>query len=139
ATQDTLLVVAFLGYVLAFLRRSWGWTAVWAFFTYTSLPNGLLLLGFWLVGWFLVRRPLPWRDVLILGAIIFGCMVAGGLLPRVIVALGGPPPGGEYGLGGLLVRFAFLQLTDWTRLAYIVVPCGIVPAIALLFWKRQDT
>jgi hypothetical protein len=139
ATQDTLLVVGFLGYVLAFLRRSWGWTAAYALITYTSLPNGLLLLGFWLVAWFLVNRPLPWRDTVRGGAIVFGCMVAGALLPRLIAAAGGPVPGGEYGLGGLLVRFAFLQLTDWTRLAYIVVPCGIVPAIALLFWRRQDT
>jgi hypothetical protein len=139
ATQDTLLVVGFLGYVLSFLRRRWGWTALFAFLTYASLPNGLLLLGFWLVAWFLVRRPLPWRDTAAGGAIILGCMVAGAALPRLIALAGGPVPGGEYGLGGLLVRFAFLQLTDWTRLAYLLVPCGIVPAIALLFWKRQDT
>lgn len=139
ATQDTLLVVGFLGYVLSFLRRSWGWTAAFAFLTYASLPNGLLLLGFWLVAWFLVRRPLPWRDTVVGGAILFGCMVAGAALPALIALGGMPVPGGEYGLGGLLIRFAFLQLTDWTRLAYLVVPCGIVPAIALLFWKRQDT
>ena len=138
ATQDTLLVVGFLGYVLSFLRRSWGWTAAFAFVTCASLPNGLLLLGFWLVAWFLVRRPLPWRDAAVGGAILFGCLVAGALLPRLIALVGGPVPGEEYGLGGLLIRFAFLQLTDWTRLAYLIIEPGLdvlplfAEAIALL-------
>lgn len=138
ATQDTLLVVAFLGFVLSFIRRAWGWAAAFALGTYLSLPNGLLLLGFWLIAWFLVARPRPWRDVLLGGAIVFGCMVAAGLAPAVLTMLGAPAPGGEYSGARLLIRFAFLQVTDWTRLAYLVVPCGILPALSLLAWKAQD-
>jgi hypothetical protein len=138
ATQDTLLVAAFLGFVLSFLRKAWGWAALFALFTYVSLPNGLLLLGFWIVAWFLVTTPRPWRESIISGGIVLGCMVLAGLAPRALSALGAPPPGGEYGAAAILVRFAYLQVTDWTRLAYVVVPCGIVPALALIAWRRQD-
>lgn len=138
ATQDTLLVVAFLGFVLSFVRRSWAWAGLFGLYTYLSLPNGLLLLGFWLIGWFLVVRPRPWRDVIVGAAIIAGCMVASKLVAVVLTATGAPAPGGEYTGARLLLRFAFLQVTDWPRLAYLIVPCGILPALGLLAWKAQD-
>lgn len=139
ATQDTLVVVAFLGFALAFFERSYMWAAVWAFLACASLPNGMLLIGFLLTGALLAQRPQPWRHVLAGGAAVAVAVVALSMLPLALALAGAPAPGSEYGAGGLITRFAFLQITDVTRLAYLLVPCGILPALALLAWRRQDT
>lgn len=138
ATQDTLLMVGFLGFVLAFAQRAWGWAAGYALLTYLSLPNGLLLLGFWALARLVVERPFRWRLAVAGGAMVAGSMVVGAMLPPLLRALGAASPGGEYSALHLLLRFAYLQVTDWTRLAYLIVPGGIVPAFALLAWRRQD-
>ena len=65
-------------------------------------------------------------------------MVAGVLVPRLLDLVGAAPPGSEHGLLELVRYFAYLQFTDWTRLAFVVVPCGILPVLALFQWPRQD-
>lgn len=138
ATQDTLLVVCFLGFALAWSTARWAWMTGFALLTCLSLPNGLLLLGFWLVATLLAWRPIAWGPaVRVAGAIVL-CMGVAALAAPLLAALGAPAPGGEYGAAGLLRRFAFLQVTDVRRLAYLIVPCGILPAAALLAWRRQD-
>jgi len=42
------------------------------------------------------------------------------------------------GGGNLLLRLRFLRFDDWTRFAYLIVPGGVVPAIALVNWRRFD-
>jgi hypothetical protein len=138
ATQDTLLVVAFLGFVLALLQQRWGWAALWAFLTHTSLPNGLLLMGFWLVARWVLDRRLHGREVAAGAGVVVLAVLAVGLIGPLLKAAGASAPGGEYGAAGLLLRFAFLQVTDIGRFAYVIVPCGILPALALLRWGRQD-
>jgi hypothetical protein len=138
ATQDTLLVIVFLGAVHAQLQRAWGWFAFFTALTYVSLPSGLLLVAFWLLAVLVAVRPWRWRPVTIGFAVLFGCMLGAALLPRILAALGAPPPGGEYGLAGILRYFAFLQFTDWRRFLYVAVACGIAPVILLFFWRRHD-
>jgi hypothetical protein len=138
ATQDTLLVIVFLGAIHAHLERHWGWFAFFTALTYVSLPSGLLLVAFWLLGVLVAVRPWRWRPVIAGFAVLFGCMVAAALVPRILAALGAPPPGGEYGIAGILRYFAFLQFTDWRRFVYVAVACGIAPFIVLFFWRRHD-
>lgn len=138
ATQDSLLIACFLGFVLAFERGRAGWMAAFALLTHLSLPNGFLLIGFWVVAVILSRRPLPLRELAITVGALAGCVLLGALAPRILAALGQPEPGGEYGLAGLLTRFAFLQLTDVRRFLFLAVPCGVLPMIALFVWRRQD-
>jgi hypothetical protein len=138
ATQDTLLVIVFLGAIHAHLVRAWGWFAFFSALTYVSLPSGLVLLVFWLLGVLVAVRPWRWRPVIAGFAVLLGCMVVAALVPRILAALGAPPPGGEYGLAGILRYFAFLQLTDWRRVAYVAVACGIAPFLLLFFWRRHD-
>jgi hypothetical protein len=136
ATQDTLLVVCFLAFVLAFARAETGWLIVWTALTYVSLPNGALLLALWMVA------AAPWaarRRMLVTAvAALAVCVIAGALLPLVTRAAGLPPPGEEYGGLQVLRYFAFLQLTDWRRLLYAAVPAGILPALGLVAWRRHD-
>jgi hypothetical protein len=138
ATQDALVMVCFLGWAYSLLRREWGWLTLFTALCYTASPSGLLLIGFGLLAVPLVMRPRPLGWLLPAGAALLACMVAGGLLPRILEALGAPRPGQEHGPLGILRYFAFLQFTDWKRLGLVLIPCGIVPAIGLFLWRRQD-
>ena len=135
ATQDTLLVVCFLGFALASLRRDWPRFALFALLTFTSLPNGILMIGFWAAAMMVGKR---WSRAIACAWALVGLVVFAVIAPRLLALAGLPAPGGEYSGGGLFVRFAFLQLTDVRRFLYLLVPCGIMPGIALLFWRRMD-
>lgn len=138
ATQDSLLMICCLGAMDAYWRREWGWLGLFAALTYTSLPNGLILLGFLMFADLCVTRPVPWRQgarlAITIGACVIGAMVAS----RIVAALGAPPPGGEYGVVGILKYFAFLQFTDWSRLVLILVPAGILPFVTFFRWSILD-
>lgn len=138
ATQDTLLVIAMLGVVLASLRRAWGWLFWFTILTLTSLPSGLVLVAFWLVARWLVERPRPWGDLVRSGAVLVGAMMLLALVPRVLALLGAPTPGGEYGVAGLARYFAFLQLVDVARVRYAAIPAGLFPVLVLVAWRWQD-
>ncbi|MEP7343695.1 MAG: hypothetical protein ABI877_00450 [Gemmatimonadaceae bacterium] len=138
ATQDTLLVVCCLAAMDAYWRHEWAWLGLFAALTYTSLPNGLILLGFLLVADLCVTRPVPWRQGARLAITIVACAIGAGVLSRLIAALGVPMPGGEYGLVGILRYFAFLQFTDWSRLLLVVVPAGILPFATFFRWSILD-
>ena len=43
-----------------------------------------------------------------------------------------------YASGSILDRVRYLTFTDVRRVLFLVVPGGILPAFALLFWRRQD-
>lgn len=136
ATQDTLTVACVLGAIAASLRAERGWTALFTFLSYISLPSGLMLLGLWLIAAFLFVRPRPVRGLVALAVSLIACAIAARFAPAVLAALGAPRPGGEY--ESLLSRFAYLQLGDARRTLFALAPCGLVPGLALLAWKRFD-
>lgn len=138
ATQDTLLMIVWLGVPIAAIRKETGWLAWFIALAYISLPSGLILVGFWIVARWLIVRPRPWREILLTGGLLLGTMVIAAFLPRLLLALGSAPPGGEYGLAGILRYFAFLQFTDLTRFLYVAIPCGLFPGIAIFAWRSQD-
>ncbi|MBT8402635.1 MAG: hypothetical protein KJP18_02180 [Gemmatimonadetes bacterium] len=43
-----------------------------------------------------------------------------------------------YGSASLIQRFRFLDLLPWDRLRFVLVPVGVVPALAFFAWARQD-
>ena len=137
ATQDTLLVVMFLAYVLFFVEKRQWWMALALALTYLSLPNGLLLILLWLAA-VMFWRPRPSRQIVQSVAVLTGCFLGASLFSQLLPAINLPPPGGEYGVTGLLSRFAFLQFTDWHRFVYAILPGGLVPALALVGWNRLD-
>ena len=71
-------------------------------------------------------------------AVLAGWTVISFLAPPILRAANLPPPGNEYGLLGLLRYLAFLQWSDWRRILFVAVPVGILPALSLLLWRRQD-
>lgn len=136
ATQDTLTVACVLGAIAASLRAERGWTALFTLLAYVSLPSGLMLLGLWLIAAFLFVRPRPVRGLVAVAAALIACALAARFAPAALAAFGAPRPGGEY--ESLLSRFAYLQVADGRRLLFMLAPCGLIPGLALLAWKRFD-
>ncbi len=136
ATQDTLTVACVLGAVAASLRGERAWTALFTALSYASLPSGLMLLGLWSVAAALFVRPRPLRGVATMLVTLAACGVLARLAPTLLEWLGQPRPGDEY--ESLIARFSYLQATDVRRALFALVPCGIVPGLALLAWRRFD-
>jgi len=137
-TQDTLSMICFLGFVLSFLEGRASGIVAFGILTHLCSPNGLLLIGFWGLSAALVMRPRPWRELRATGLALLACLLLSALVPRLLVASGLPAPGREYAILGLLRRFAFLQVTDWRRVLFVAVPCGLVPLLVLPRFRGQD-
>jgi len=138
ATQDTLLMIVYLVVIAAAVMEHRGWLALGIALTYVSLPNGLILIGFWIVARLLAERPRRWREAGLVAALVAGTVLVAALVPALLSALGAPPPGREYGIAGTLRYFAFLQFTDLKRLIYIALPAGVVPIFMACAWRNQD-
>jgi hypothetical protein len=136
AVQDTLLMACFLAFVAAFLDRRISAMAAFLLLPWMTLPNGLLLGGFWLVAAFLCLKPRPWKRLATVAGVLAGCFVLSKLLPPLLEAIGHPPPGSEY--ESLLERFRYVTLTDFRRILFVAVPCGVLPFLALFAFRKQD-
>ncbi len=137
--QDTMLVALFAATIIAVASDEVGWMMLFGLLSYFALPNGLLLLGMLWMAVLLVYRPVPRRIVITLGTLIIACIVLGTLLPYLLRRVGSLAPGGEYGSDMLLNRVLMVQFSDWRRLLYVLIPCGIAPVAAIFLWKRQDS
>ena len=150
ATQDTLLMVCFLGFLLAFRRDQRIWMSFWIALVCLSLPSGVLLIALWLLSVIWLWRPRPWSRIKVSIAVLATTVVLASLAPVVLAALDLPPPGGEYSAASLLGRFigpqqgeslrlSFLWKEDYLRRwAFLIFPSGILPAVSLFLWRRQD-
>lgn len=137
ATQDTLFLVLLLGMLTASIedrRRGFAALAVLAILCSQAT---MALTVFWLAArWLADRdaRPQVLRHVLAFGAAVV--MVA--LVPVLLAAAGAASPGQEHNIIGMLAKFATLEATDVRRLAFVFVPAGLYPALALLRLRRRD-
>ncbi len=61
APRETLLMVCFLGFVRAMVRREYAWVAGFGVLTYRALPSGILLMMLWLFAEIVLVRPIPVR------------------------------------------------------------------------------
>ncbi len=132
ATQDTLLMATFTGYLVAFLDRSPAWMVAFAVLTYAGLPSGPLLIVLWSGAALVFLRPVPWFALAWSVAALTVAVLLGVLGPALLELLGAPVPGDEYAGASLVDRLRDPVLSDVRRLLYWVVPCGIAPALVFL-------
>ncbi|WP_284162995.1 hypothetical protein [Frigidibacter sp. SD6-1] len=138
AARETLAMVAFMGYILAFLDNRRALMVTAGVMAHLSIPTGGLWLLLWPIAVWLVWRPRP-IEALRSAALTLAVAAAISVLVPVIVKLAGLPiPGNEFSAEAVVQRLRFVAFTDWNRFAFLAVPCGLLPALALLTWRRQD-
>ncbi len=137
-TREPQVMVAFLGFVTFFLRRQYFWMTVFSGLTFIAVPSGIVLTGFVLIATALVWSPVPWRHLVKSGVLILAVAVVAKAIPIVLANLGLIGAHDEFSSGNLLRRLRFVTPFVTERLAYWIVPGGIVPALALLAWRWQD-
>ena len=129
----TALMVATLGFLFG---GETGWFLLTALFTYFTRPTALPLLGFAFIAVALGVREGRHGLLLRIAAALALCLVAGLVFDKVLPRLMGVAFAQDAAsLGG---RIRFLRFDDVRRVLFVVIPCGILPALALGAWKRQD-
>jgi len=138
AAFETLTVLCIAATILfAWEGRTW-WMLAFALLACFARPTGLLVLGLLAVGT-VTLAPAQRRGQLVrLAMAIVLCVVAAMLYERVLVPRKADGLQVGYASGSILDRVRYLTFTDVRRLLFLVVPSGILPALALLFWRRQD-
>ncbi len=136
--QDTLFLACLLGFIYAFVQEDRPGIVLFLGLTVMTLPSWVALVGLWLAAVALLWRPIPWRQLAFVGGLCVLVVLALAVLPRVLARLSLPAPGGEHASGELLERLQFLRLADWKRWLYLILPGGILPALYLIAWRRQD-
>jgi hypothetical protein len=137
AGAETMAVAMMLAAFVALLKRRTTIFLVAAGLAHVTLPSGmlfLLLLG--ASAFFVTRdRSLAAR----VGAAVALCVVLTLLYEKVYVPNVLPEGvAAGAGSGSMAGRMRLLIFHDFGRLAFLVIPCGILPAIFLFAWRRQD-
>lgn len=138
AARETLAMVCFMGYILAFLEDRRALMLLTGVMAHLSIPTGGLWLLLWPLAVLLAWRPMP-RERLIFAAVVLGVAASISVVgPMVVKAAGLPIPGNEFDAKGVIQRLRFVAFTDWNRFAFLAIPTGVVPTLFLLSWRRQD-
>lgn len=138
AARETLAMVFFMGYILAFLTdRRWLMLGA-GIMAYLSIPTGGLWLLLWPLAVAVVWRPAPKDKLIFAGVVLSVCAAIAVLAPIAIRLTGLPFPGEEFDAAQIIQRLRYVALVDWQRFAFLALPVGIVPVLFLFTWKRQD-
>lgn len=137
-TQDTLLMVCFVGFILSFFKRQKFWLFYFQLLTLISAPAGLMLIGLWIICVILIWRPIPKQILFLTIGYFILCKILMIMFPILLNVFNLPTPGEEHGLIGMLKKYHFIQFGDYKRVAYLLFPSGIIPAIYLFYWKKHD-
>ncbi|WP_171238987.1 hypothetical protein [Ruegeria sp. HKCCA5763] len=138
AVRETLVMVLFLGYVYLVVTNQMSAAFILGILAYMSLPTGGLWMLLVLIAFFLVWRPRDWTRIGWMFGLLVLCAAIGTVGPVLITAAGLPVPGGEFDLKGIVNRLRYVTFWEPARLAYLIVPAGILPALSMVFWRRQD-
>lgn len=138
AARETLAMICFMGYILAFIADRRALMIAAGVMAHLSIPTGGLWLLLWPIAVVLVWRPLP-RERLLWAGITLAVAAAISIFGPMLVQLAGLPfPGDEFNAIGIIHRLRYVAFADWNRFAFLAVPVGILPALSLLLWRRQD-
>ncbi|MCR9077510.1 MAG: hypothetical protein NXH78_00295 [Hyphomonadaceae bacterium] len=148
-SREPAIVFTFLGFVLFGMMKRYAWMIIFAALSYTAGPNGLILMGLWTGSLFLVSsrlwplntdalRTWPIKDTAIGLGVIGGVFIAFAILESLLAVFGLANIGTEFGGSAILQRLRYVTIDTWQRFAFLILPSGILPVIALAFWAWQD-
>jgi hypothetical protein len=130
----TITIMVAAAYFL-WSEQPW-WFVGAAVLSYLARPTGLLFILLFGAGVFLAaperRRQTSFFVTATVG--LWGILYVAWeiVLPSLVeVGLG-------YPASTIVERFQYLRLDDWRRVLYVIVPGGIIPALALVAVRRQD-
>nr|WP_070961354.1 hypothetical protein [Hyphomonas sp. Mor2] len=147
--REPFIIVNFIGFALFGLLKRPVWMAVFGVLSYASGPNGLILMGLWTGSLFLVSsrfwpinvatiKSWPIKEFVLALGIIALVAVGYSLLEGMLTGFGLASFGSEFGSAAILERLRYISIDSWQRFAFWILPCGILPVLALLFWRWQD-
>lgn len=137
-SREPLIFLGVLGYILFFMEKKFTWMAVVSSLALLSSPNGILLIGFFLIAHFILVRPLPVREVIIGGLVVLVVVSLASALEMVLKMSGLIETSGEFNTSSILHRLRYVTIFDTQRFLFWLLPCGILPGLALLAWPWQD-
>lgn len=137
AGPEVMAVAMMLGAWVALREGRTGVFLIAAVLAHATLPSGLLFVVVLGAAWFIVKPAM--RVVFQTAAAVGLCVLVTLLYEKVyvphVLPAGVAMDAGSESIAG---RMRLLIFTDWTRFAFLVIPCGIVPFFFLFFWKKQD-
>jgi len=138
---DTLAVVLMLGGAYFVFAGRWSWFVIFAVLGLFSRPTGPFFLILLAAGVWISVRENRNREMLQIAAGV-------GISALVLLAYQTMLVPWASEMGSVRVvresaefvasRLVFLRFDDYGRLLFLVIPCGIVPAVSLLAVRRQD-
>lgn len=148
AARETLAIAMFFGFVLALAENRFAMMLATGVMAAITIPTGGLWLGLVALATWVVWPKTPQmgsaqsergqrvrRAFVVIGLVL----IIGGVVPKLGGLFGLPyPDDGEFGPRAIINRLRYVVLTDWQRLMFVIVPCGIVPILAMFTWRRQD-
>lgn len=137
-SREPFALLALLGVIAFWLDWRPGWLTAFVVLLSLALPSAPVLVLFWLAAIAVTTAPRPWRRMGV-GLLALALAVAiGKLVPAGLAAAGLTAGADEFSAGNLAGRLRYVTLSEWERLAWWILPCGIVPALALPAWPLQD-
>ncbi len=138
-TREPLILLGVLGYILFFCDKKFGWMAGVSTLALCTAPNGILLIGFFLMAHLLLGRFQPIKQVILGGLIALAVLMLTSLAMAVLEKTGLTGVSGEFSTGAILRRLRYVTIFDTHRFLFWLLPCGIFPGLTLLAWRWQDT
>lgn len=138
SAQDTMFIVSIMAFLVGFLDGEFVLLLAGLLLSLLGLPSGIQIALLWIMVAAVLLRPIDRRMLVSSVVCLTAFVLAQLLVPRFHATLGLPVPGGEHGLASLARYYGVLQLTDVRRLLFVIVPGGILPALALVWWGTRD-
>lgn len=129
--RETLLMAMFLTALHALWSQRPGWFVLAAALTFMTSPNGGILLLLTGGAVMLVGGDHRRHRLLAVGGSLVACAV-------LAVLWSWAAGGSEHSADSLTRRLLYWEFTEFKRISFMLIPCGVVPALALFAYRRQD-
>lgn len=138
SAQDTMFIVSLMAFLVGFLEGELALLLAGLLLSLFGLPSGIQIALLWIIVAAVLLRPIDRRMLVGTVVCLAAFVLAQLLVPPLHATLGLPVPGAEHGLESLARYYGVLQVTDVRRALFVIVPGGILPAIALAWWGTRD-
>jgi hypothetical protein len=138
AALETMTVLCMAATILCAWQGRNAWMVFFALMAYFARPTGLMVLGLLAIGAALLPGAERRAQLIRLAVAIAACLVAAVAYEKLFLPRAAHGLAVSFTSGSILERFRYLTFTDLRRILFLVVPCGILPALALFAWGRQD-